>query len=172
MDKVTFQVATKADLPIIHQLANEIWWPTYRAYIAHDQINLMLELIYSEEALQAQLAAGQRFSLALRGGIPTGFAGFQCKREEPQTMRIEKLYVRQSEQGKGTGKSLIDHVAQNALTAGCSCLELNVNRCNPAAKFYERQGFSVVGAVDIPYHGYVLNDYIMQKQLNRDHLTP
>lgn len=125
----------------------------------------MLELIYSEEALQAQLKTGQRFSLALRGGVSVGFVGFQPKHGMAKTMRIEKLYVMPPEQGKGTGKLLIDHVTQAALAGGYSCLELNVNRSNTAVRFYDRQGFVIIDTVDVPYHGYVLNDYVMQKKL-------
>ena len=164
-DSVQLRVATVADVPIIHQLAHDIWWPTYGNYIDHGQIRLMLELIYSEPALLEQFKTGQRFVLAMRGHTAVGFVGFRAKPAHPQTMRIEKLYVSPSEQGKGTGKLLIHHVAQTALAAGCSRLELNVNRNNPAATFYDRQGFIVINTVDLPYHGYVLNDYVMQKEL-------
>lgn len=164
-NNVALQAATATDLPVIRRLAHDIWWPTYGSYIAQGQISLMLELIYSEKALRGQLEAGQRFSLAMRGDTAVGFVGFQPKHANLQIMRIEKLYVMQSEQGKGTGKLLIGHVAQIALADSCSYLELNVNRFNPAVRFYERQGFVLVDTVDIPYYGYVLNDYVMQKEL-------
>ena len=165
-DPVILQAVTVADVPVIHRLAHEVWWPTYGGYIARDQISLMLELIYSESALQKQIESGQRFTLAVRGHDAVGFVGFQPKPAQPEVMRIEKLYVSQSEQGKGTGKRLIDHVAQTALAGGYACLELNVNRSNPATKFYDRQGFVITNTVDTPYHGYVLNDYVMQKALH------
>lgn len=168
LSNVTLQAATARDLPVIRRLAYDIWWPTYGSYLVHDQISLMLELIYSEEALQAQLEAGQQFSLAMRGDVTVGFVGYQPKHGKAQTMRIEKLYVMPSEQGKGTGKLLIDYVTQTALADGYSCLELNVNRRNAAARFYDRQGFVIIDTVDIPYHGYVLNDYVMQKELARE----
>lgn len=168
LNTAILRVATESDLPIIHRLAHEIWWPTYETYLAHCQINLMLEMIYSEQALQAQLEAGQRFSLAMRGNTAVGFVGFQTNQAKPQVMRIEKLYVRQSEQGKGTGKLLINHVAKIALTAGCVHMELNVNRCNPATRFYSRMGFVIIATVDIPYYGYILNDYVMQKELREE----
>ena len=159
------RAATVADVSTIRQLAHDVWWPTYGRYLAHGQISLMLELIYSEQALRGQIEAGQCFSLALRGELTVGFVGWHPKPGSSKIMRIEKLYVSQSEQGKGTGKLLIDHVAEIAHAAGCSYLELNVNRYNPAKAFYERQGFVIVDTVDIPYHGYILNDYIMQMEL-------
>lgn len=164
-NEVALRNATEMDFAVIRRLAHEIWWPTYGSYLAHGQISLMLEQIYSESALMEQAEAGQVFTMAMRGDIAVGFVGFKAKRGEPCTMRIEKLYVAQSEHGKGTGTLLINHIAQVALTTGCSALELNVNRYNPAIGFYTRLGFAIVETVDIVYHGYTLNDYVMRKDL-------
>jgi len=164
MDKIEVQAAEPTDIPTIRQLANEIWWPTYRDLLPHGQISLMLELMYADTALRDQLRKGQQFALAKQAGNAVGFVGFQHKLSL-SLMRIEKLYVLPSEQGKGIGKRLIDHVAALASPAGLKALELNVYRRNPAKNFYERQGFTVIAEVQIPYHGYVLEDYIMQKPL-------
>lgn len=120
--------------------------------------------MYSESALLDQLKKGQQFALAVRHNTPVGFVGFQSKLPL-SVMRIEKLYVLPSEQGKGTGKRLINYVAELASAATISTLELNVYRHNPAKTFYERQGFTVVSEVEILYHGYTLKDYIMQRPL-------
>ncbi len=164
MNGITIQLASLCDMETISRLAYAIWWPTYRDLLPHGQIRLMLEQNYSNAALKRQLESGQRFSLAIRDGEAVGFVGFQPGPTR-RIMRIEKLYVLSSEQGKGTGKSLIDHVAQQALASDIHCLELNVYRHNPARAFYEKVGFSIVSEIDIPYHGYVLMDYIMQKPL-------
>ncbi|PPL01884.1 GNAT family N-acetyltransferase [Parapedobacter indicus] len=165
MNETAIQEATLADVMTIHRLANEIWWPTYHDLLPHGQIKLMLELMYSESALLNQLKNGQQFALAMRDETPVGFVGFQIKPDSPVT-RIEKLYVLPSEQGKGSGKRLINYVAALALATNTRCLELNVYRHNPAKAFYERQGFRVVAEVKIPYHGYTLKDYVMQKPLS------
>ena len=159
------QAATVADISSLRRLAHEIWWPTYGSFIAHGQISLMLELIYSEPALLAQMEAGQQFVLALQGGSAVGFVSFWPKPAQPEVMRIEKLYLSLSQQGKGIGRLLVDYADQQAQAAGCSLLELNVNRHNPAVGFYNRQGFFITDTVDIPYHGYVLNDYVMQRRV-------
>ncbi|WP_262248901.1 GNAT family N-acetyltransferase [Parapedobacter soli] len=171
-EDVTLKAATAADAPAIRQLAHDSWWTTYGGYLDRGQISLMLELIYSEASLLAQFETGQSFTLAMRGHTPVGFTGFQPKPAEPHTMRIEKLYILPSEQGRGTGKLLINHVAQAALAGGRPQLELNVNRNNPAVTFYQRLGFTVVDTVDTPYHGYVLNDYVMQKDLRSPNAAP
>src|SRR3546814_7974031 len=65
-EQIKLRTATVTDVPTIRQLAHDTWWPTYGAYIDHGQISLMLELIYSKNALRTQLAAGQCFAPALR----------------------------------------------------------------------------------------------------------
>lgn len=165
MDEISLKTATPVDFPTIRGLAHEIWWPTYSTLITDGQIRLMLENIYSDAALHEQLEAGQYFFLAMRRSTPVGFIGFQHKGPPTSITRIEKLYVLPSEQGKGTGKLLVNHAAQRAMAANSSCLELNVNRYNPALAFYWRLGFTIVDTVDTPYYGYLLNDYILQKQL-------
>ena len=164
MNKIDILPATPADILTISRLANEIWWPTYRHLLPHGQIRLMLELMYSETALLAQLEKGQQFAIAVCGNNAVGFVGYQPKPESP-IMRIEKLYILPSEQGNGIGRRLIDHVATQAQAVGLSILELNVYRHNPAKRFYDKQGFTAVAEVQIPYHGYTLDDYIMQKSL-------
>ncbi|MGK6352619.1 N-acetyltransferase family protein [Parapedobacter sp. DT-150] len=165
MNEITIRAATSADVMIIHRLAHEIWWPTYGDLLAHDQIVFMLERIYAETSLRAQLEAGQRFSLAMQGVTPVGFVGFQPASGDAHIMRIEKLYILPAVQGQGVGTRLLHHVAAEASAAGRHSLELNVYRHNPAKAFYERHGFEVVATVKIPYFGYTLNDYVMQKQL-------
>lgn len=164
MHQFAIQSATTSDVTTIHRLANEIWWPTYRELLPHGQISLMLKRMYSEAALLNQLNKGQQFALACRAENAVGFVGFQPKPTSP-VMRIEKLYVLPGEQGNGIGKQLINYVATQATATNLHTLELNVYQENPAKTFYERQGFTVVSEVQIPYHGYVLKDYIMQKTL-------
>src|SRR3546814_12554609 len=119
-EQIKLRTATVTDVPTIRQLAHDTWWPTYGAYIDHGQISLMLELIYSKNALRTQLAAGQCFALALRGDTAVGFVGFQHKEGHPKTMRSVTLYVGPSDQGNGQGKLLIKHVEQVDIATDCS----------------------------------------------------
>jgi GNAT superfamily N-acetyltransferase len=70
-----------------------------------------------------------------------------------------------SEQGRGTGKELINYISASAKKLGGNTLELNVNRGNNAQNFYLKSGFSIFQTVDIPYHQFVLNDYVMRKTI-------
>ena len=157
--------ANSSDIPAISRLAHEIWWPTYSGVISDEQIGFMLEKIYSPQALESQMQEGVTFLVVERNGVPAGFAAYSCTEPENFVYKVEKLYVRSSEQGKGTGRKLIMEIAEIVKALGAKTLELNVNRGNKAFHFYEKLGFAIYRTVDIPYHGYVLNDYIMRISL-------
>jgi len=163
--ELIIRTATTADIPTIHALAEEIWWPAYRGVISDEQIAFMLSEMYSEMALAEQFDEGVSFLLAIRNEIPVGFAGFSETDPSASLYKLHKLYVLQSEHGKGTGKALVQEVMKRCKETGGKILELNVNRKNPSYGFYQRIGFEVYKEVDIPYHQYVLNDYVLRKAL-------
>ncbi len=156
--------ASEQDFPLIQNLAEEIWWPTYRAIIAEEQINFMLEHLYSEAALKKQVDEGMQFILATNGAMALGFAGYSLE-NNLGIMRIHKLYILPSEQGKGTGRQLIQYLSDHAEELRLSALELNVHRENPALGFYKKLGFEISRVVNIPFFQFTLNDYVMRKEL-------
>jgi len=162
---LTIRLASLEDLPVIHPLAEEIWWPTYRDILKSEQIRFMLDNMYSIDALKKQQAVGTEFLLAERDTKEVAFAGYSYK-EENDKLSIHKLYVHPSEQGKGTGKSLIHHIELTAKNLGIGILELNVNRHNKALNFYKKLGFEIFKEEDIPYYQYWMNDFILQKRLS------
>jgi N-acetylglutamate synthase-like GNAT family acetyltransferase len=155
--------ATEEDITAITELAEKIWWPTYRNIISEEQISFMLKDMYSEESLKKQLVSGVDFILAEKENLAVAFAGFSLI--EPEVYKLHKLYVLPSEQGNGTGKNLIEYIADLAREQGGKILELNVNRGNSASEFYKKVGFEIYRTVDISYHHFILNDYIMRKDL-------
>jgi diamine N-acetyltransferase len=157
--------ATHSDIKTINTLAHEIWWPTYCDILSPDQISLMLEDMYAEKALEQQMNEGINFLITENEGKATGFAGYSLTDEDKMIFKLHKIYMLPSEQGKGTGKKLIEYISSLAAQKGGKILELNVNRFNPAYNFYKKIGFSVYKLVDIPYHQYLLNDYVMRKKL-------
>lgn len=154
--------ANKEDAELIQQLAHSIWYPTYQEILSKKQIDFMLERMYSVEAIQASMVLKSTFYLLIDDDEAVGFIGIEPKQD---LLRIEKIYLLPSTQGKGFGKLLIDFAAEEARKQGLSELELNVNRSNNAYHFYLKQGFRVVEEVDIPYYEFILDDYIMRKKI-------
>ena len=154
--------ASQEDAQCLHELGVAVYHSTYSEILAADQIAFMLAKNYSPQALLQTMQAGQDFYLLID---PTGqAAGFIALQEKDQhTLRIEKLYLLAAQQGKGQGRALLQFAMQTAKEQSYKKLELNVNRGNKAYYFYLKQGFQVVQEIDIPYYGYILDDYIMQK---------
>ncbi|MBC7746171.1 MAG: GNAT family N-acetyltransferase [Flavobacterium sp.] len=156
--------ATITDLDTIHRIAHQTWWPTYTGVISNEQIEFMLEDMYSVNALLSQIK-NAIFLIAERDKIPVAFAAYSLKEPENMVFKLQKLYVLPSEQGKGTGKKLIEKVIDLAKQRNGKVLELNVNRGNPAFDFYKQLGFEVYQEVNIPYYRFILNDFVMRKPL-------
>ena len=77
---------------------------------------------------------------------------------------LQKIYVLPRSQGIGAGAFLFRHAVEyirSVHPAPC-LMELNVNRRNPALRFYERMGMRRLREGDFPIgDGYYMNDYIM-----------
>lgn len=161
---ISINIADANDLECIHQMAHAIWPIAYKNVITDEQIVFMLQQGYSKEALIHQLNEGHVFLIIKEEGIPKGFASFGTA-VQPSDYKLHKLYVHQSMQGKGAGKLLINEVEKQVKKLGAKRLILNVNRGNKAQYFYTKMGYTIIKTVDIPYFNYVLNDYIMAKNL-------
>ena len=150
--------------PLIQQLGTAVYHTTYQSILSGAQIDFMLQKNYTPEAIQQVMAAGQEFYILTKPDRqPLGFIALQKKNKD--TLRIEKLYLLAGSQGLGLGKKLIDFAVDHAKGQGFSVVELNVNRGNNAYHFYRKHGFEVIAEVDIPYYGYILDDYIMQRPI-------
>jgi ribosomal protein S18 acetylase RimI-like enzyme len=158
--------AEKTDLPVIRELAEKIWPPTYAHILDAGQMAYMMTQMYSPDSLLRQITEyHHRFLILEYGSIPSGFASYAIYPEEAKG-KLQKIYVDPSLQGKGLGKLLLDEVVLQVKGADCRLLQLNVNRRNRARTFYESQGFFVVKEEDIDIgNGYFMNDFVMEKKM-------
>lgn len=161
---IEIKTAKISDIPVIHRLANEIWWPTYKGVISEEQITFMLDKMYSEDSLKQQFYDGNTFLILYDNGSPKGFAAFS-KTDIDKSYKLQKLYLHPNQQGKGVGKELIEFVENEVKKLGGEILILNVNRGNKARHFYEKVGYQIIEEVDIPYFDFILDDYVMSKSL-------
>ena len=152
------------DIALIRELTFKIWPQTYAAIISQQQIDYMLEMMYSEASLKKQMEDGCQFILVYDDIEPVGFAAYQEIR--PTTWKLHKIYILITQQGKGTGKFAIGHIIKEIQQQGATALQLQVNRHNKARSFYEKLGFVVIDEADFDIgNGYFMNDYVMEKKL-------
>lgn len=164
--ELTIKDATVADIPLIQQLTEKIWRPTYQPILTPEQIDYMIDLIYSTASLTRQMTEQQhRFLLLYNGPEAIGFASYGTTGTSG-IYKLHKIYLDGSYQGKGVGKFFINGVIDRVKAAQATILELDVNRYNKARFFYEKQGFIIVKEKDTDIgKGYQMNDYVMQKTL-------
>ena len=158
------RMATSKDIPLIRELTFKVWPQTYAAIVSREQIEYMMEMMYSEASLLKQMNEGCRFIIAYDNNEPVGFAS--CQETEPSLFKLHKIYVLKTQQGKGTGKFMIEYLLNDIRQKGGSALQLQVNRHNKARNFYEKLGFVTIQEADFDIgNGYFMNDYIMEKKL-------
>lgn len=162
-ENMSIRKAFAHDIPLIRNLTGKIWPATYVPILGNEQVNYMLNLMYSEQALLEQMKKNE-FVLIYDGVTPIGFASYGIT--EPGTCKLHKLYVLPEYQGKGTGSFAIEKLAVAMKSMGATNMLLNVNRHNSAKSFYEKIGFVVLKEEDIDIgNGYFMNDFVMQKSI-------
>lgn len=159
----TITKAAAKDSEIIHNLAKQVWEPTYGNILSVEQLKYMFELMYSIESLNRQMEDGHVYYIAYRKGKPVGYVSVE--KENESRFHLQKLYILPSEQGNGLGRLLIDKIKEHVKIErpeGDLTLVLNVNRENKAKLFYEKLGFYVESQGDFEIgNGFYMNDYIM-----------
>lgn len=156
--------AVLQDIDLIRQLCFKVWPQTYSSIISQEQIDYMLEMMYSEASLKKQMEDGAQFIIVYDGTVEVGFASFG--ETGPAIFKLHKLYVLPSQQGKGTGRLMLDYIVSAIKKQSASALQLQVNRRNHAKLFYEKNGFIIIKEFDFDIgNGYIMDDYVMEKKL-------
>lgn len=165
MNEVKILKAGENDLPVIHDMAQIVFRHTYLDILSPQQMEYMMEWMYSLPNLHKQLSEGHVYFIAYISGRPCGYMSIQKEGIDSGIMvfHLQKIYVMPSEQGKGVGKLLfnqaVDYVTNTFLP---SRIELNVNRNNNAVGFYRHIGMRILREGDFHIgEGFYMNDYIM-----------
>lgn len=157
--------ANITDIPLIQELTFKIWPQTYAAIISKEQIEYMLDMMYSEPSLIKQLSEGCVYILIYENKKAVGFASYQ--QVDAKIFKLDKIYILKSQQGKGIGKFVIDYILDTLKNKGGHSLRLQMNRQNKNAKlFYDSIGFEIIDEANFDIgNGYFMNDYIMEKKI-------
>ena len=164
MSKFEIRKATTDDIPLIRELCYKVWPQTYTSILSQDKIDYMLEYMHSAESLQRQMENGSQFILVSEDDEPVGYAAYFHKGHN--IYKLDKIYVLPSQQGKGTGRFVVDYIVNEIKQKGATALQLQVHRKNKARDFYEKLGFVIIEEKDFDIgHGVFMNDYVMEKSL-------
>lgn len=164
MEKIILKKASITDIPTIRDIAQQVFPLTYKEILSTEQIDFMMEWMYSEDSLKEQINGSHTFFIAYdKDSNACGYVSVE--KESTHSFHLQKLYLLPKHHGSGIAALLMNTAIEFARkeSGGSAILELNVNRQNHRAqKFYKKQGFSIARSVDIEIHpDFFMNDYIM-----------
>lgn len=156
----------KEDIFIVNHLAHKIWPITYKDILSKDQLDYMLDWMYSIPTLEDQVQTGYLYYLITFNGEPAGFLGLEPNFPESDNLRVHKIYILTELHGNGLGKKFIEFTEELATSIGMKKLSLTVNRFNNATEFYKHLGFEVMKEEDFKIgKGYLMEDFVMEKSI-------
>lgn len=160
--ELNYKKASPADAPIIAMLADRIWKRHYISIITMEQINYMLDKMYSVESLTKQMEEGHQFTLVYSSATPIGYIALSTK--DQKNYFLHKFYIEVDEQAKGVGSELFRYVLKQMPDA--ESIELTVNRQNyKAINFYFKNGFVIREVADFDIgNNYFMNDFVMVRR--------
>lgn len=156
------------DFETVAVLARAIWLAHYAPIISTDQIEYMLAGRFAPENLRRYLGADDRWmDVLVAHGELVGYCSYALT-GMPAEMKLEQLYLLPRLHGQGLGRRMLEHVERWSLEQRCRVLMLQVNKRNDKAiDVYRRAGFTVREEVVVDIGGgFVMDDYIMEKQLS------
>lgn len=160
---ITIRKATTDDIQLINKMAQVIFPATYREILSKEQLEYMMDRMYSPINLHNQMKKeGHIYYIAYIEGEAAGYVSIQPEGEH--LFHLQKIYVLPHFQGKKLGKVLFEQAikAIKEIHPEPCEMHLNVNRNNKALQFYEHLGMKKVSEGDFYIgNGYFMNDYIM-----------
>ena len=155
--------ATIENIPLIKEIAEKSWRKHYPGIISSEQIEYMLEQMYSENELKKHFENPNYHYYLLGDEEKTlGIMGFENHYQE-KTTKLHRIYLLEEAKGKGVGKFAINFLKNKAKESGDLRIILAVYKQNSSYHFYTSQGFKIYeeGVFEIG-NGYVMDDYLME----------
>jgi len=157
-----FRQADIEDIAEIQALARRIWDEAFSEILSEEQINYMLQMMYSEKVITKELLSGTVWELIVANGKPCGYLSYVLA--EDNSVKLSKLYIEKDFRVTAIASGALGRVKQYAARNGRDYVFLTVNKNNKTAiRAYEKNGFAITASVvtDIG-RGFVMDDYIMK----------
>jgi ribosomal protein S18 acetylase RimI-like enzyme len=156
--------AGRKDIPLLQQMANTIWNDCYRNILSKDQIEYMLDWMYSDKTIAEEMDHNYQWILIKQDDTTIGFISYHYEKES-NAVKLCKLYILPAFQGKGLGQASLKYVIEEATKLKADYVYLTVNKNNEKAiRSYRKANF----IIDHPQvfdigNGYQMDDYVMKR---------
>ena len=168
MSELIIRQANFEDRAFIRSVSERTWPSTYGHIISQEQIDFMLDWMYSDKSMAEQFEKGHQFYIANLKGADIGFCSVSAEPNEEKSNtqnahKLNKLYVLPIAQGTGSGKALLNKAIEVAKTEKSASLFLQVNKQNNAYTFYLKNGFVKEQECKFDIgNGFYMDDYVMR----------
>ena len=174
MANIAIRKATIDDAKPLTDLAYTTFWDAFAHHPknAPDDLNHYMRQAFNLDQITAELADDNSiFLIAEIDGKPAGYAkliigSFEEGVIADRPVELSRLYSHQEYIGKGVGQNLMDACFDRARGHGHDVMWLGVWEYNPRAqRFYEKNGFRIVGRHTFQLGSDPQTDLLMQKEL-------
>jgi GNAT superfamily N-acetyltransferase len=164
--------ASPGDALQLRDLAESTFRGAYGAVSDPVEIANYIATHFTLEGVAARLEdPASLFYLAMLGDRAVGYAEL---RDEPppdcvtgrKPVQLSRIYLEQSEIGRGVGAALMKACLEEASRRGCDTIWLSVwDQNHRALAFYDAWGFRNVGTWEFDFGGTIYHDPVMVKEL-------
>ena len=174
MPDISIREATVDDAKKLTDLAYTTFWDAFAHHTknAPDDLNHYMRQAFNVDQISAELGDEKSiFLIAEIEGEPAGYAKIINDAIEPaitalRPVELNRLYSHQQFLGKGIGQALMDACFRRAKQENRDVMWLGVWEYNPRAqRFYEKNGFRVVGSHTFQLGEDSQTDLLMQRTL-------
>ena len=173
-DQIIIRQAVAGDAKPLTDLAYTTFWDAFAAHPknAPDDLNHYMRQAFNVEQITAELADEKSiFLLAEIEGELAGYSKLVVDTIEPgiaaeRPVELSRLYSQQKFLGTGVGQTLMEACIERARNDGRDVIWLGVWEFNPRAqRFYEKNGFRIVGKHVFQLGSDPQTDLLMQREI-------
>jgi ribosomal protein S18 acetylase RimI-like enzyme len=174
MSEILIRQATPDDAKLLADLAYTTFWDAFAHHPknAPDDLAHYMRQAFSLEQIAAELSEQRSiFLIAELGDATAGYSKLTIDNIEPgitaeRPVELSRLYSHQKYLGQGVGQRLMEACFDQAKQENRDVIWLGVWEYNPRAlRFYEKNGFRVVGKHTFQLGSDPQTDLLMQKEM-------
>lgn len=177
-ERITTRKAVTEDAQALAELAFTTFWDAFHEHPKNapdDLADYMSKAFGVDQTLAELENARNIFLIAEIEGEMAGYAKLSVGTTEDgvtaeRPIELNRLYSHQRFLGQGIGQTLMDRCLNYGRELGCDVMWLGVWEYNPRAqRFYEKNGFHIVGKHIFQLGSDPQTDLLMQKDLATDY---
>ena len=171
---ISIRPATLEDAGPLTNLSYTTFWDAFAHHPknAPEDLSHYMRQAFNLDQIASELAdPNSIFLIATIDEKPAGYAKLIMNSIEQgitatRPVELSRLYSQQEFLGRGVGQNLMDACFERGKDEGCDIMWLGVWEYNPRAqRFYEKNGFNVVGKHTFQLGADPQTDLLMQRQL-------